>query len=716
MTEQQLASLLSKMTLAEKLGQMYAAHEITDATLRMAVEGRVGTILNPGHWSERGLAGKCGRFQRAVVTESRLGIPVLFGRDVIHGYRTMMPIPLGQAASFNTNLVAEAAGAAAREARAHGVNWTFAPMVDVARDPRWGRVAESFGEEPLLNARLGAAVVEGFQNAGVAACAKHYVGYGAAEGGRDYNTTWIPENLLRNVHLQPFKACVDAGVLAIMSAFNDLNGIPASGNALTLKTILRDEWGFSGLVVSDWDSVIEMVRHGFAVDDADAAQKAVSAGVDVEMVSTAYAAHIAGLLESGRLGMARIDEAVMRVLRVKNALHLFENPRVGDIGNGGDPASEQGGEARETARQLAEESCVLLKNDGMLPLEKAGRIAVIGPLADAPADQCGCWAMDAEYAVVVTPLAALRNSFKGEITFVAGLDSCHDTRGAQFDAAADAAGKADAAVLFLGEEAFLSGESHCRAHLDLPGAQLRLLEAVAKKAARVCVVVMAGRPLVLDRVAGLANALFLAWHPGAMGGVAIADLLLGRAVPSGRLPASLPRCEGQIPVYMGARNTGRPAPAGARAGVPPGTPLDPSGFSSLYLDCEVDPLHPFGFGLSYTTFEYSRLELSRNRVKAGQKITVGVTVKNTGARGAVEVVQLYIRDHVGSVTRPLKELKDFKRVFLEAGRHGRVSFELSTDDLVFYNIENKPALEPGAFTLFVGGSSATCLSAGFEVV
>ena len=715
MTEQQLADLLSRMTLAEKLGQMLAAHETyfaheknTETNLKMAAEGRVGTLLNPGHWSDGGLAAKCNRFQKAAVEQSRLGIPLFLGRDVIHGYRTTLPIPLGQAASFDEALVEEGARLAAAEARNHGINWTFAPMVDVSRDPRWGRVAESCGEEPLLNARLGAAMVRGFQGAGVAACAKHFAGYGAAEAGRDYNTTWLPENHLRNTYLPPFKACVDAGVLAVMSAFNDISGVPATGNELILKKILKGEWNFNGLVVSDWKSVTEMVQHGYAENDADAAQKAIAAGVDMEMVSTSYTDHVERLLASGAISMDMIDDAAARVLRAKNALGLFENPWVPE------GREEPLAAARGTALRLATESCVLLKNDGMLPLANIRRLAVIGPLSDAPKDQCGCWVLDAEYADVVTPLAALRKAFDGELECVAGLASSRDTSGAQFAAAANAAEKADATVLFLGEEAAFSGEARCRAHLHLPGAQLQLLEAVAQKARRLCVVVMAARPLLLGRAAELSNALLCAWHPGHFGGPAIADLLFGRAVPSGKLPVSFPRCEGQIPIYMGQRSTGRPAAPGTHAGVPSGTPLDPSDFTSSWLDCDITPLYEFGFGLSYTTFEYSRLELSRARVTAGQTLTAGVTLQNTGKRDAAEVVQLYIRDHVGSVTRPVKELKDFRRVFLRAGESARVEFKLSTDDLRFYNVENRLALEPGAFTLYIGGASNNTLSAEFE--
>ncbi len=712
MNESQLLHLLKRMTLAEKIGQMYQAHEPTDANLKMAEEGRVGSLINLGHWSEGNLAARCNRFQRAAVKKSRLGIPLLFGRDVIHGYRTVLPIPLGQAASFNEALVEQGARVAATEALAHGMHWTFAPMVDVARDPRWGRIAESCGEEPLMNARMGAAMVRGFQGAGVAACAKHYVGYGAAEGGRDYNTTWIPENHLRNVYLPPFEACVQAGVQTVMSAFNDLNGIPASGNALTIRKILKGEWNFNGMVVSDWASVTEMISHGFAADDADAAQKAIAAGVDMEMVTTSYAAHIEALLASGALSEDLIDDAVLRILRVKNWLGLFESPYIPEgVENAAVTAAH-----RDLAKRAAEESCVLLKNDGALPLQNIKRLAVIGPLADSPEDQVGCWSMDAEYATVVTPLAALRKTFDGEILHVAGLDRSRATGESQFPAALAAAEKADAVVLFLGEEALLSGEAHCRAYLNLPGAQMQLLEAVAKKAKRLCVVIMAGRPLILGRVAELSNALLYAWHPGTMGGDALADLLLGRAVPSGKLPVSFPHAEGQIPVYCGRRNTGRPTPEGTRVDVPPGTPLDPKGFTSTWLDCDVRPLYEFGYGLSYTTFEYARLAVSRPRISKHDVLTVSVTLRNAGDCDATEVVQLYLRDHVASVTRPLKELKDFKRVSLKAGEEARVTFDIHPAQLTFVNADMKPVIEPGRFTVFVGGASNTCLSADFEVV
>ena len=713
MTEQDLSNLLQRMTLPEKIGQMYSAHAPTDENLKMVEEGRLGTLLNIGHWNEGGLAARCNRFQRVAVEKSRLGIPLLFGRDVIHGYRTTLPIPLGQAASFDEALVEEGAAAAAREARAHGQNWTFAPMVDVSRDPRWGRIAESCGEEPEMNARMGAAMVRGFQGAGMASCAKHYAGYGAAEAGRDYNTTWIPENHLRNVYLPPFEACVKAGVKTVMSAFNDLNGVPTSGNALTIRQILKGEWGFNGLVVSDWGAVDELITHGYAADGAEAALRAIRAGVDMEMVTIQYETHVEKLLASGALTMALVDDAVMRVLRVKNELGLFENPYVPE---GVEDENANTAATRAIARRAAEESCVLLKNDGLLPLANVKRLAVIGPLADAPEEQVGCWSMDAEYATVVTPLAALRETFDGDISYFPALKTSRDTDESQFAEAVAAAEKADATVMFLGEEALLSGEAHCRAYLDFPGAQTQLLEAVAKKAKRLCVVVMAGRPLIMGRVAELANAILYAWHPGNMGGGAVADLLLGRAVPSGKLPVSFPHCEGQIPVYMGRRNTGRPTPEGARVGVPPGTPLDPKGFTSTYMDCDVNPFYEFGFGLSYTTFEYADLELSRARVSAGGSLAASVTLRNAGNCDATEVVQLYIRDHAASVTRPLKELKDFKRVFLKAGESCRVTFELTTGQLEFYNAENRLALEPGAFTLFIGGASPSCLSAAFAVV
>ncbi len=722
-TEPRIAGLLAAMTLDEKIGQLWQVNGAAPEHRVLAREGRIGSILNLAFWKEHANpAGVYNDFQRAAVAESRLGIPLLIGRDVIHGFRTVFPIPLGQAASFDPGLVRDCARVAAREAAACGINWTFAPMVDVARDPRWGRVAESPGEDPLLASRMGAAMVAGFQGddlAGddtLAACAKHFVGYGAAEGGRDYNTVQLSDGMLRDVYLAPFAACVQAGVATVMSAFHELNGVPASGNAYTLRQILKETWGFDGFVISDWGSVTELINHGFSADPAEAARTALAAGVDMEMVSRCYVDHVRALLDQGAVALAQVDEAVARILRVKLRLGLFEQP--------------YRDESRcrvlldrthlEQARRAAAASCVLLKNNGVLPLAAASlrRIAVIGPLADAPADQLGCWAMDGDAGDTVTPLAALRARLEPacRVDSVPALATSRATDTAGFAAAVEAATAADAVLLFLGEEAVLSGEAHCRACLDLPGAQDELVSRLAATGKPLVVVVLAGRPLVVDRLAAQAAALLWAWHPGTQGGPAIVDLLLGDASPEGRLPISFPAAVGQIPVYHAHPATGRPPVDGSRVGVPTGTPLDPQGFTSSYLDCDHRPLFPFGFGLTYGEFVYRDLTLDTERLALGDTLTVQVTLTNKGRREAVEVAQLYVRDCFGSRVRPVRELKDFQRVRLAPGASTRVCFRLHTDQLAFHGADGRLAAEPGAFRLWVGGCAEGGLEAGFTVV
>jgi len=707
-----IETLLQEMTLDEKLGQMQQLHGTGAEQERAIRAGAVGSLLNVVG------ADATNRYQKLAVEESRLGIPLLFGRDVIHGFRTILPIPLGQAATFDPELVRAGARVAAREAAAAGVHWTFAPMVDISRDPRWGRIAESCGEDPLLAGRMGAAMVEGFQGESLAdpeslaACAKHYVGYGAAEGGRDYNTTCIPEGLLRDVYLPPFRACCDAGAATIMSAFNELNGIPTSGNELTLRRILKGEWAFAGFVVSDWMSVTEMIAHGFAADAREAARAAIRAGVDMEMVSTAYRESVEALLETGELSLDLVDDAVRRILAIKQACGLFDRPYVEEQRTRVFACADH----LEVAKQSALASCVLLENDGVLPLAPAlERLAVIGPLADAPADQLGCWIMDQDLGAGITPLAALRAAFPGEILHAPGLARPRDTGAEGFSAAVQAARQAEVAILFLGEDAVLSGEAHSRAFLDLPGAQLELLRAVAATGTPVVAVILAGRPLVLAEVQPHAQAILYAWHPGTMGGPALADLLLGRAEPAGRLPVSFPAAVGQIPVYYNHKNTGRPAPENAR-GIPPGTPLDPQGYVSTYLDCDPVPLYPFGCGLGYTTFAYGEVTLSAAEMPANGALTAAVEVRNTGVRAGVEVAQLYVRDCAGSCTRPVRELKDFQRVSLAPGEAKAVRFTLRAEQLAFHNPQMARVVEAGEFLLGIGGSSRCELSARFSVV
>ncbi len=718
-TEKRVESLLSKMTLEEKLGQLQQHSGDGEELKELAKQGRLGSILNLTGVEDANPAKKTNEFQRAAVEGSRLGIPLIIGRDVIHGHRTVLPIPLGQAASFDMALIEEGAAVAAREAAAVGIHWTFAPMVDIGRDPRWGRIAEGGGEDPLLTSRLGAAMVRGFQGSDpshperIAACAKHYAGYGAAEGGRDYNTTWIPENLLRDVYLPSFKACVEAGVCTFMSGFNNLNGVPASANSLLLRKILQQEWGFDGFVVSDWSSVEEVIFHGLAADKREAALKCFTAGVDMEMVSTCYAEALKGLIENGNVPAALVDESVRRILRVKFRLGLFDNPYT-DESKLSVLLSDS---HREVAKRLAIESCVLLKNDGALPLPAEMRsLAVIGPLAEAPWDQLGCWVPDGRPEDSVTPLAALREALAGrcEIAYAPGLENARSTDTKGLDEARRLAAKCDAVVLFVGEDAGLSGEAHSRAFLDLPGAQMELIRAVAETGKPLVCVVMTGRPLALTGLVEHANAVLLAWHPGTMGGPALADLLLGKESPSGKLPVSFPRTVGQTPVYYSHMNTGRP-PLPGMDNIPTGTPLDPQGFVSGYLDVAPVPLFPFGYGLSYARFAYAELKLSRASVAIGGDLTASVVVTNTGAVAGEEVVQLYTRDLVGSLTRPVKELKDFARVRLAPGESRTVSFTLNTEQLAFHNLEGRRVVEPGAFKLMVGGNSQEVLTVEFEV-
>jgi beta-glucosidase len=705
--EGRIDALIQRMTLEEKLGQMSQRTSLENSTNEIR-SGRWGSFLNAGTDADRKEA------QRLATKESRLGIPLIFGRDIIHGYRTVFPIPLGQSASWDPELIRQAARLTAREAASDGYHWTFAPMLDITRDPRWGRIAETLGEDPYLTSKLGAAMVRGFQGDSldapdsIAACAKHYAGYGAAEGGRDYNTTWIPEIKLRNVFLRPFRAARDAGAATFMSAFNDLNGVPATANAFTLRTVLRDEWKFDGFVVSDWNSVGELIPQGLAGGDDEAAFKAVRGGVDMEMVSTAYWDTLKPQIESGRIPMKTIDDAVRNILRVKFRLGLFDgrdaHPR---------PAAPDQHEATDIARRLAAESIVLLKNDNSaLPLASSvGRVAVIGPLADSPVDQMGSWVSDGDRNAVVTPLAALRQRLGADrVLWAPGLKTSRDISHDGFSTAIEAARTSDIALLFLGEEQILSGEAHSRAFLNLPGAQEALFQAVAAEGKPVIVVIMAGRPLTFHDVAQKARAVLYAWHPGTMGGAAIADILFGDVVPSGKLSVTFPRTVGQIPIYYAHMNTGRP-PTPDELGIPAGTPLDPKGFTSKYLDVDYTPEYPFGFGLSYTTFEYSNIKVTQ----IPGKFNVSADVANTGERDADEIVQLYTRQMVGSITRPVRELKGFQRIHLKAGEKRTVTFDLNTNDLAFYNSEMKLVTEPGRFKVWIAPDSARGVEGAFSV-
>lgn len=708
--EKKIDVLVARMTIEQKLGQMSQARFPQGLPERAKDEirkGRWGSFFNGGTPQEKAEA------QRIATKESRLGIPIIFGQDVIHGFHTVFPIPLGQSASWDPELVRQAAHIAAREASEVGIHWTFAPMMDIARDPRWGRIAESLGEDPYLAGVLAAAMVRGFQgdaldaHDSIAACAKHYVGYGAAEAGRDYNTTWIPETLLRDVYLKPFQAARQAGVATYMSAFNALNGVPASGNAFTLRQILRDEWKFAGFVVSDYTAISEMIPHGYAADAEDAALKGFEGGVDMEMVSSNYFEHGKALIDSGALNPKLVDQAVRNILRIKFRLGLFDQ-RTQPSAN---PPVQPAADALEIAKKLAAESLVLLKNQNrVLPLAKSvSKVAVIGPLADSAADQMGTWALEADRNAVRTPLAAIREAL-GEscVAWAPGLKNSRDTSHAGFPAAVEAARAADVVILFLGEEASLSGEASSRAILDLPGAQEELVAEVLRAGKPTIAVLLAGRPLTFHSLAGRVNAVLYAWHPGTMGGPAICDVLFGDMVPAGRLATTFPRTVGQVPIYYNHMNTGRPA---AESG-----PEANNKFTSKYLDVSFTPEYPFGFGLSYTTFEYSNVRLSSPQIRLGESLTAWADVANSGTREADEVVQLYTRQLAASLTRPVRELKSFRRIRLRAGEKQTVKFVLSTDDLGFYKAGGQLTVEPGAFQLWVAPDSASGLRAEFQVV
>jgi beta-glucosidase len=713
--ELRVQSLLARMTLDQKIGQMSQstsmATPLSDAINEEIRLGKWGSFLNAGSPADRAKA------QRTARNESPLGIPLLFGRDVIHGYHTIFPIPLGQAASWDPELIEEAARIAAREARQEGIRWAFAPMVDIARDPRWGRIAESPGEDPYVGEIVAAAVVRGFQGASlndptsVAACVKHFAGYGAAEAGRDYNSAWIPELLLRDVYLPPFHAALNAGAATLMTAFNTLNGVPATGNAFLIRDILRGEWKFSGVVVSDYTAIQEMVLHGYATEARDAARVALRAGIDMEMVSTAYRDHLKSLVSSGQVPMSWIDAATANILRLKFRLGLFDEPPMVPAESRITP------ESRAVARRLATESAVLLQNERhVLPIaESVGSVAVIGPLADSALDQMGTWSMDGRQEDVETPLVALRRMLgDSRVLYSAGLKNSRSTDTDGFAAALAVAGKADVVLLFLGEEQILSGEARSRAFLNLPGAQEELVREIAKAGKPMAGVIMAGRPLTFHQAAASLQAVLWAWHPGTMGGPALADLLFGRAVPSGKLTVTFPRTVGQVPIYYAHLNTGRPAST-EELGVPMGNPADPKGYTSKYIDVDFTPEYPFGYGISYTEFQYSDLKTSAAAIDPTGTLSISAKVTNRGSRAAAEIVQLYVHPVAASVAQPVRLLKGFQRVPLAPGETKAVAFTLRAADLAFHNQRMQLVTEPGRYQVWIAPDSVRGLEGGFTV-
>ncbi len=719
-----LINLQASMTTEEKIGQMsqfFSHGEYISEHLAQSIrQGRVGSVLNEVRLHT------VNELQRLAVEESRLGIPLLIGRDVIHGFNTIFPIPLGQAASWCSETVKQCAQISALEAATVGVNWTFAPMIDISRDPRWGRIAESLGEDPYLCSVLGVAMVEGFQgdalhkNGSIAACAKHFAGYGAGESGRDYSTVNIPENELRNVYLPPFKAVADAGVATFMSAFNDLNGVPASGNKWLMTDILREEWNYPGFVVSDWESIQQLTTHGFSKSNKDAAYEAANAGIDMEMVSTTYLDHLPDLLAHGHISIQQVDTAVTKILQLKWQLGLFDSPYT-DASTLPIPLNPK---HLQVAKEAAIKSCVLLKNENnILPLsvKSLHSIALIGPLADDPYEQLGTWIFDGDSQYSQTCLQAIEQMVLGQVSIkhVKAMQTSRSHNQADFKLAVDSASAADVAVLILGEESILSGEAHCRAEIGLPGCQEQLIDAIAQTGTPIVLVIMAGRPLTIEVVLPKVNAVLFAWHPGTMGGPAIADLLFGKAYPSGKLPVTFPRKVGQVPIYYAQKHSGKPATEATYVhmdDIPVQSPQTSLGMAATHLDTHFSPLFPFGFGLSYTQFKYQDLELSSKTLYLGETLTIKVLLTNTGKIEGEEIVQLYIRDLVGSVTRPVKELKDFKRVKLASGKSECVTFDLCTDKLAFYDRNMQLNIESGQFHLWLGSCSQTGLQDGFEII
>lgn len=715
--ENKVETLLHKMTLEEKLGQMnqLSPWDFEDLAKRVR-KGEVGSILNVVNPEE------VNKIQKIAVEESRLGIPLIVSRDVIHGYKTIFPIPLGQAATFNPEVVKEGARVAAIEASADGIRWTFAPMIDVARDPRWGRIAESCGEDPYLNAVMGTAMIKGYQGdslndpTAIAACAKHFVAYGAAEGGRDYNSTFIPERVLRNVYLPPFKAAADAGCATFMTSFNDNDGVPSTANSFVLKDVLRKEWKYDGMVVTDWASALEMVNHGFCTDGKDAAEKSVNAGVDMEMVSETFIQNLKQSIAENKVSIETIDNAVRNILRLKFRLGLFDNPYVVT------PQTVKYAEKHlQTAKTAAEQSVILLKNENQtLPFtDKIKTLAVIGPMADAPYEQMGTWVFDGEKEHTQTPLTAIKEMYgnKVKVIFEKGLDYSRDKNTAGIARAVSAARQADAVVIFVGEESILSGEAHSLANLNLQGAQSQLIKELAATGKPVVTVVMAGRQLVIADEVKVSDAMLYSFHPGTMGGPAIADILFGEVNPSGKTPVTFPRMSGQVPIYYAQHKTGRPANPTEMLidEIPVEAGQTSVGCRSFYLDAGNSPLFPFGYGLSYTTFEYSNLSLASDNLTVQDTLSISFTLKNTGKYDGTEVVQLYVQDKVGSVTRPVKELKRFQRVTLKAGESTQVSLSLPVSELAFWGYDMNYTVEPGDFTLWVGTNSAEGLTKDFSV-
>jgi beta-glucosidase len=752
--EARVDRLLRQMTLEEKIGQLVQYNDTGDEpstpaataqsqadqqnvivainpvtanhidAMKLAATGRLGSMLNTIG------AQRTNTYQHLAVEKSRLHIPLLFGADVIHGFRTIYPVPLGLAASWDPELVVDLAHMSAEEATTAGVRWFYSPMVDISRDPRWGRTTEGAGEDPYLGAAMAPAYIRGYQGddlsqpGRVAASVKHFAAYGAAEAGREYNTTDMSEIRLRQVYLPPYKAAVEAGAATIMSAFNSLNGVPSSANPFLLTKVLRNEWGFDGFVVSDYTSIMELINHGIAIDPATATRKAITAGVDVDMMSHFYDTQLPALISSGQVPMRVVDEAVRRVLRVKFATGLFEHP----YAEGAEVTAAVAAH-RPLVRKAAEESLVLLQNDKiadgapLLPFSPdRKKIALIGPLADDTAEMVGAWGGAGHDRDTITVRQALEERAQqagGELVYEKGTE-IEDSSRAGFPAAIEAAKSAEVVILALGESGAMSGEAGSRAYLDLPGNQQQLLEEIVATGKPVVLLVFSGRPLVLDWAQKRVAAIMEAWFPGTEAGHAIADVLYGDVSPSGKLPMSFPRAVGQEPLYYDQFPTGRPA-TGLDLSKPPG---GDSRFFSRYIDVPNSALFPFGYGLTYSMFSYIGVKVSKTSIPLSQALAdrstplveATATVTNTGSRTATEVVQCYVRNLGASIEQPVRSLKGFERVTLAPGESKQVSFPLAFNELSFYNVDVKPTIEATHYTVWIGGSSLADQAATFDVL
>ncbi len=695
--EARVEALLARMTLEEKVGQLNLISHGISLRWDDIREGKAGALINFNNAQDVAKA-------QALARETRLKIPPLFGLDVLHGFRTQFPVPLAEAASFNPRLARMAAEWSAKEAAHIGVQWTYAPMADLSRDVRWGRMVEGIGEDPHLGSVMTAARVEGFHAGGLTTGVKHFVGYGAPMGGRDYDTTHIPPAELRDVYLPPFRAALGAGTMTVMAAFNALNGMPAMVNSWLLTDLLRDEWGFEGFVTSDWAGIHELLAHGVAADPAEAARKAILAGVDMDMMSGFFVRHLPDEVRAGRVPETVVDEAVRRVLRVKFRLGLFERP---DVNPAHVDAIFPSPEARQAAREAARETFVLLRNQGdLLPIKPRIRsIAVVGPLADAPRDQQGPHGARAHAQDAVSVVEGFRRrarTFGGTVNFTPGCDLfCTTTEG--FSRAVEAAKASDLVVAVLGEPHEASGEAASRAHLTFINKQPQLLDALIATGKPIVLLIVAGRPVELGRFAEKVPAIMMAWFPGTEAGPALADVLFGDVSPSGKLPVSYPRTVGQLPLYYGRLPTGRPTRSDNR-------------FTLGYLDEAVTPLYPFGYGLSYTRFAYSDVSVAKTKLEPGEVVEVSVTLANTGARAGQEVAQLYVRDPVASRSRPVRELKAFEKVALEPGERKRITLRVPVDALGFHGDDGTYFVEAGEIQLFVGGSSLAPPAGSIEIV